>query len=222
MKYFIYLITTACIFSCNQNNGLIINHTYFDSEKTKLKSEGTIDKNTERKEGYWKFYNLKGELVKAGTYKNSQQTGAWEYFRPLRQKGELINGKKEGIWKSFHNDGSISVIANYINDLQEGKCESFYQNGKLSTESYYKNGKLNGPYIIFSQRNGDTSLYATYVDDQRNGLFKNYTNGMPYVIGHWKPDIGFVGEVRHYRNEKLIEIEYKDNNGKTISKKSLY
>ena len=218
MKYFTFLITIACIFSCYQNSNLITNRTYFDSEQTKLKSEGTIDKNTQRKEGHWKFYNRKGELVKAGIYKDDNETGTWEYFSPLRQKGELINGKKNGIWKSFHNDGSISTIANYDNNQQEGKCESFYQNGKLWTESYYINGKLNGPHITFSQRNGDTSLYETYVDNQRNGLFKNYHNGMPYVIGHWKPDIGFVGKVRHYRNKKLIEIEYKDQNGRTISK----
>ena len=222
MKYLIALIIAACTYSCNQNNNLIINQSYFDREQTKIKSEGTIDKDTEQKEGYWKFYNKKGELVRAGTFKNGKETGTWEYFQPLRQKGQLVDGEKEGIWKSFHNDGSIRMVVNYVNGQQEGKCESFYKNGKLSTESYYQNGKLNGPYIIFSQSNGDTSLYATYVDDQRNGILKNYSNGKPYVVGFWKPDIGFVGEVRHYRGEKLVEIQYNDNNGKTLSRESLY
>ena len=222
MKYMMCLLTAGCLISCNQNNDLVKEQTYFDREQTQLKSEGTIDKNTERKEGLWKFYNTKGELVQEGTYKNDQQTGTWEYFIPLHQKGELVDGRKEGIWKSFHNNGRVSSIAQYVNDRQEGKCESFYENGNLGTESYYENGKLNGPYIIFSHKTGDTSLYATYVDDQREGLFKNYSDGKPYVIGYWKQDIGFVGEVRHYRGDKLVEREYKDHNGKTLSKESLY
>ena len=222
MKYFINLLVILCILSCNTNNDLIKSQTYFDKEKTKLESEGDIEKTTQLKEGQWKFYTPKGELAKSGNYKNGKQTGTWEYFLPNKQKGELVDGKKEGLWKSFDKDGNLSSIVNYVNDQKIGKCESYYKDGSLMTESYYKNDKLNGPYIYFNQRNGDTTLYTTYINDQRDGLFKKYADGKPYVVGYWKPNIGFVGEVRHYRNETLVEIEYKDDHGKTISKETFY
>lgn len=220
MKLFPFLIIVFFVLSCNQDTNLAITKTYFDASKTKIKSEGTIDKVTLLKEGIWKTYNRKGELASEGFYKNDQQTGTWKYFHPsakVKSKGKLLDGKKEGIWEHFYDDGSLSFTANYVNDQQDGKCQAFYKNGKLSTDSFYKNGKLNGAHITFSSRNADTTLYLTYVDDKRMGLFKKYHDGKPYVVGYWKPEVGLVGKVSHYRNEKLIKVEYRDNNGKIIS-----
>ena len=220
MKLFLYLMMFFCVLSCHQDTNLEITQTYFDTDKTKIKSEGTIDKITKLKEGIWKNYNRKGELMNEGYYKSDRQTGTWKYFHSstkIKSKGQLLNGKKEGIWEHFYDDGSLSFTANYVNDQQEGKCQAFYKNGKLSTESFYKNGKLNGAHITFSSRNPDTTLYLTYVDNKRMGLFKKYHEGKPYVIGFWKPEVGLVGKVSHYRNEKLIKTEYKDNDGKILS-----
>ncbi|MFK7770828.1 MAG: toxin-antitoxin system YwqK family antitoxin [Saprospiraceae bacterium] len=220
MKFFSYLMIIFCIPSCQQDTNLVVTQTYFDTSKTKIKSEGTIDKVSQLKEGIWKNYNRKGKLVEEGPYKSDQQTGTWKYFHPsgkVKSKGELLNGKKEGIWKHFYDDGDLSFTANYVNNQQDGKCQAFYKNGKLSTESFYKNGKLNGAHITFSSKNPDTTLYLTYVDNIRMGLFKKYHDGKPYVVGYWKPEVGLIGKVYHYRNEKLIKVEYKDNDGKTIS-----
>lgn len=220
MKLFPFLIIIFCFSSCHQDTNSIITKTYFDAGKTKIKSEGTIDKVTQLKEGIWKTYSREGKSINEGFYKNDQQTGTWKYFHPsgnVKSKGELLNGKKEGIWEHFYDDGSLSFTANYVNDQQDGKCQAFYKNGRLSTESFYKNGKLNGAHITFNSRDTDTTLYLTYVDDKKMGLFKKYHEGKPYVVGYWKHEVGLVGKVSHYRNKKLIKIEYKDNNGKIIS-----
>lgn len=71
--------------------------------------------------------------------------------------------------------------------------------------------------LTFNSRDADTSVYWTYVDNERNGLFKKYNDGKPYVVGHWKPKVGLIGKVCHYRNEKLVEIEYRDTDGKILS-----
>ncbi len=161
MKISLYLIIVFCALSCHQDTNLVITKTYFDADKTKIKNEGTIDKLTQLKEGIWKTYNMKGELMSEGPYQGDQQTGTWKYFHPsgkIKSKGQLLNGKKEGIWQNFHVDGSLSFTANYLNDQQDGICQAFYKNGRLSTESFYKNGKLNGAHITFSSRNADTTL----------------------------------------------------------------
>lgn len=216
MKFFTYLIIIFCASSCLQDPNLEKTKTYYDVEKTKIKSEGTIDKVSQLKDGIWKSYNRKGELINEGTYKNDQQTGAWEYFHPS-SKGKLLNGKKEGIWENYYDDSSLSFTANYVNGQQDGKCQSFYKNGRLSVESFYKNGKLNGPHITFTSRNVDTTVYWTFEDNKKNGLFKKYNNGKPYVVGFWKHEVGFVGKVSHYRNGKLIKTEYRDTDGKILS-----
>lgn len=220
MKHFSYLMISICVLSCLQENNLEKIQTYFDAGKTRIKSEGTIDKVSKLKEGVWKTFNKEGKLIREGSFKNNHQTGKWKYFHlsgKVKSEGKLLDGKKEGIWGNFHEDGILSFTANYVNDQKEGKSQAFYKNGRLSTESFYKNDKLNGAHITFRSNNTDTTLYLTYVDNKRMGLFKKYHDGKPYVIGFWKPEIGLVGKVSHYRNEKLVKIEYKDNDGKIIS-----
>ena len=221
MKILLFFIVILSNLACAQESNLVPERTYFDRAQSLLKSEGKIDKTTQKKEGVWKFYNREGELVYTGSYKDDQKTGTWEYFDPFREKGEMLNGKKEGIWKTYRNDGTLSSKAFYVNGLKEGKSESYFPNGSLLTQTNYVGNMLNGPQITY-KKGGDTSLYVTYVNDKRNGLFKNYSSGLPYVIGNWKEGIGFVGEVYHYRNKKLVEVEFKDENGKTVFRESKY
>ena len=71
-----------------------VDRTYFDPEKTQLKSEVFIHNG--KREGVYKSYHDNGQLFQEVNY---------------------INGKREGIYKSYHNNGQLWKEVNYINDV---------------------------------------------------------------------------------------------------------
>jgi antitoxin component YwqK of YwqJK toxin-antitoxin module len=68
-----------------------VDRTYYDTEKTQLKSEVFIYNG--KKEGVYKEYYEDGELLSEVNY---------------------INGKKNGIYNSYYDNGQLSSEINYI------------------------------------------------------------------------------------------------------------
>ena len=77
-----------------ENNYSGIDRTYYEPEKTQLKSEVFI--HNRKKEGVCKEY-----------YKNGQ----------LQEEVNYINGKMNGIYKSYYKNGQLFKKVNYINDV---------------------------------------------------------------------------------------------------------
>ena len=68
-----------------------VDRTYYDPEKTQLKSEVFI--HNRKKEGVYKEYYEDGELLSEVNY---------------------INGEKNGIYNSYYDNGQLSSEINYI------------------------------------------------------------------------------------------------------------
>jgi antitoxin component YwqK of YwqJK toxin-antitoxin module len=93
-----------------ENNYSGVDRTYYDPEKTQLKSEVFI--HMEKREGIYKEY-----------YKNEQ----------LCKKVNYINGKENGIYKSYFKNGQVKEEVNYINGKKMG-----YINHIMIIGKYFK------------------------------------------------------------------------------------
>ena len=77
-----------------ENNYSGIDRTYYDPEKTQLKSEVFI--HNRKKEGVCKEY-----------YKNGQ----------LQEEVNYINDKREGVYKEYYKNGQLDIKVNYLNGV---------------------------------------------------------------------------------------------------------
>jgi len=75
----------------NSDNYSGVDRTYYDAEKTQLKSEVFIHNG--KKEGIYKLYYRNGQLYSEVNY---------------------IDGKENGIYKSYHTNGKLKEEVNYI------------------------------------------------------------------------------------------------------------
>jgi antitoxin component YwqK of YwqJK toxin-antitoxin module len=122
----------------NQKEGKY-SEIYKQNGKTKL--EGNYVKGL--KEGIWKYYNIKGSLVKEETYKNDLLNGpVTEYEQDkIQQIENYLNGEKDGISQKFVGNG-------YLSEKQT------YKKGKLTARhSYYPDGELKSETIIPLDKN---------------------------------------------------------------------
>ncbi|NND94442.1 MAG: toxin-antitoxin system YwqK family antitoxin [Flavobacteriales bacterium] len=197
-------------------------------EDRSLKAEGTyVD---DKKNGLFKSFNEKGELVSVEKYVNgildseAAETTVVdirnEYYSNgvVKSSGSYKEGKKHGVHRDYDEEGNIiaSRIYEYGKEVGsgiigrsgrlEGPWEEKYDNGNIKEEGNYENGLRKGKWTFF------------YPDGKlsQKGSFRK---GKPH--GEWKwyyPD-GSLRRVETYRNgrEDGISIEYSED-GEVMSK----
>jgi uncharacterized protein len=142
---------------------------YFDDES--LKEEGTY--NYGKKDGYFKEYDKKGNLVSIRKFNNDSEI----YDAPELTSYEIRtdyykNGKKkivasykddvpEGVRREYDQQGNITksyifksgiIVGQGIIDesgLKQGPWKEFYESGELYGEGLYKDGKRQESWIFY-------------------------------------------------------------------------
>lgn len=106
MKRTVLLIATAVVCSCGSTYTEVTDlKVYYDTEKTKIKEDGTLINGLE--EGAWNYYSEKGKIIKQGTYKDGLQDGRWYYDMP--------NIDKEIVWQKVEiRKLNFSLPINFI------------------------------------------------------------------------------------------------------------
>ncbi len=102
----------------NNMNG--INYTYYSSGE-KLKEYYKINN---KREGLFKKFNKKGELIYTCNYVNNRKNGEELYYyydnpNILESKANYINGKRNGIYIIYDEDGKILEERFYVDDKVE-------------------------------------------------------------------------------------------------------
>ena len=57
------------------------------------------------------------------------------------KQGKVKDGKKDGLWETYYEDGKLSSNRNYKNGKRDGLWETYYEDGQLSRKFNYKNNK---------------------------------------------------------------------------------
>ncbi|MBI3511666.1 MAG: toxin-antitoxin system YwqK family antitoxin [Bacteroidetes bacterium] len=161
--------------------------TYYESGK--IKSEGNR-KNFEL-DSTWKFYTEQGKLQFEYTYANGKKNGP---LRTYDQNGKIaleetfVNNMKQGPEKTFYPSGRVEKSTPFSEGKEEGVSYEYDTSGTIITITEYHagfvkstdrinrrdaNGLKQGTWKEFFP-NGKIKTESHYVNDKKDGYFKEY------------------------------------------------
>lgn len=161
--------------------------TYYETGT--LRSEG--DRRDQLLEGIWKFYDGNGRLNSTITYMGDRKNGpSMRYDSAGTVKGEenFVDDKREGAAKYYHSNGMLHKEIPFKDGKEEGRGYEYGNDGRIVAFLQYGAGLLRkredinqldamglrqGPWKEFYP-NGKVKWEGVFLDDQRQGLFKEY------------------------------------------------
>ncbi len=183
-------------------------------ENGKLKSEGNR-KNFEL-DSTWKFYNDKEKLILEVTYRNGKKNGMkTSYLDKETIRETFKNDVKEGYTRIYYPSGKIKLEIPFLNGMEQGFAKEYSEEGDIITLIEYKRGfvidrlKINrkdknnwkqGRWFTFYPA-GSIKLEGTYVDDKKNGYFKEYSE-----TGDLLSVSKYVNDVRQEQAEEITKL----------------
>lgn len=154
-----------------------------------------------KKEGVWKKYDDKGNLVYVGQFKNDVPVGEFTYYHTngkIKSKtlfiegphivrttifdqqgnksaeGKFVDQDKDSIWNYYNSKGTLIHTESYKLGVKEGVWRTYSaQTGILLQECSYKNGQLHGKYTTYFT-DGKVSTRIDYMDGKMHGVCESY------------------------------------------------
>jgi len=160
-----------------------------------LKSEG--NRKNHVLDSIWIFYNEESEISEKINYLAGKKSGLLEEFSrgELYSRCEYVDDKIEGKC-SYFKEGYMEKEVPFIQNKEEGKGYAYDYRGNIITFLFYKDG-----FLRRSERMNNTDKLArkqgmwrtffddrsimtegNYVDDEKNGLFKEYNRGGEMIL----------------------------------------
>ncbi|HEY2883162.1 MAG TPA: toxin-antitoxin system YwqK family antitoxin [Pirellulales bacterium] len=151
------------------------------------------------KEGPWRIYGSRGELMEEGSYHRGLKDGAektydsegrvatetnyrdgirngkkitWNGQRKLFE-AEYENGVPIGTLSEWYGDGTPKIVQHYRGGVQDGLEQRWYSGGKKFYEANYVAGKKDGQYTEWHP-NGKPKYATVYKAGQPDGVFKEW------------------------------------------------
>ena len=154
------------------------------------------------KNGIFKYYNRKGDLINLEKYRDDQLVRDSEesvildirntYYSDgkVKSSGGYVDGKKEGIHRIYNEEGDIvsgevykkglitaEGIVDQSGDFQ-GEWELYYENGDVQAKGDFENNLRTGDWIFY-HKNGKVESEGKYVEGLPQGQWKwFYDNGV--------------------------------------------
>ncbi|CAN5394475.1 toxin-antitoxin system YwqK family antitoxin [soil metagenome] len=208
--------------------------TYYQTGK--IKSEG--NRKDFELDSAWKFYSEQGKIAFEYTYRNGKKNGPLKTFD---EKGnvvtseEYVNNMKQGPTENFYASGKLQKIIPFVEGKEQGTGYEYDTSGTIITITEYKagfvknterlnrrdaNGLKQGAWKTFFE-NGKVKTEGHFLDDKKNGYFKEYNEfGNLVTITKWEngqlvknpPELAKIETVITYHNNgRPKEIgNYKD------------
>lgn len=202
------------------------------------------------KHGIWKTFFELGKIHTEGRYVNDLKNG---YFKEYNEKGELISTRKfiRGVEvedaeeltildekKKYYPNGKVKFSGTYRNNIPEGVHRNYDEEGNISSSKLYQNGVLLGEGILDESGlkqgfwkeyypDGTPKSEGEYRDSKRFGEWKFFhRNGQmeqtgKYLAGEkphgkwtWYYESGKILREENYRRglRDGDMIEYSDSN----------
>jgi antitoxin component YwqK of YwqJK toxin-antitoxin module len=186
--------------------------TYYDTGV--LRSEG--NRAGFLLDSLWRFYDPEGRLQSETNYRADKKEGE---ARRFDADGNLMsleiyeNDLREGVSLYYHANGQVHKEIPFVQGKEEGRGLEYAEDGRIVALLHYGAGMLRkredinrvdrmgmrqGPWKEFHP-NGKVKWEVNYVDDRRQGIFKEY-DGLGNLKDMQKYD---AGEVDTEAQEKL-------------------
>ena len=95
--------------------------------------------------GYWKFYDEDGDIIKEYQITDGKGTGLLKFYWKngnLKAEEFMVNGILTGRYISYYHNGRKEYLGEKINGKFEGILWYFNEEGDTLKEILYKNGEL--------------------------------------------------------------------------------
>ncbi len=118
------------------------------------------------------------EYCEIGEFKNDKKEGVWKRYDfkdNLIQMASYSDGLLHGPIVSFYENGSIYTTGYYINDTINGNMSLYFEDGKLNISSNFLNGKKEGFNYLYD-RNRNLKFKKFYLEGKKNGRQYEYDN----------------------------------------------
>lgn len=139
-----------------------------------------------QREGEWKTYNSKGDLIQKENFLNGKRSGAyWRKEDSTEVTGTYAANQKKGTFVTKVNGQVVSEI-NYLFDTLHGKY--FLDTKKKTISGTYDHGKKTGLRVvdsidIYLHRVKDSSYFVNGLRDGRSVI---YYSGVRFSISYWQ------------------------------------
>ena len=163
------LMTTVialALLGCKEHETQVL---YWNNNTDKPKEVFQIDKETGKKDGFYKAYLGDGKTIDVETaYMDGELNGSYkEYYGNgnLKIDATYNKGKKNGLYREFYDDGSLMMKSSYkeglfddtlklIDERKVLRLELFLKEGKLlSAKEFYKDGNIKEECVVKDNMN---------------------------------------------------------------------
>ncbi|HMZ48638.1 MAG TPA: toxin-antitoxin system YwqK family antitoxin, partial [Flavobacteriales bacterium] len=176
------------------SEGHLVNGTpegYWKSwyENGVIKSEG--NRTSSLLDSTWKFYDESGKLTTEIAYAGGKKNGLTRKFGEdgsLVSEEPFVNDVKEGEARTYYPNGALHERSSFKQGVEDGKAYEYATDGRIITIYDHRAGMLRSKETLnrFDEQgwkqgfwreywpNGKPKLEGRYVDDKRQGIFKEY------------------------------------------------
>ncbi len=147
----------------NQKNPGAIEEITLYHDNGRVKASGIV--NNQKRDGVWKFFNVRGIHTKTTTYSNGK------IIKTISKIGEDAPKLREGTAVTYHNNGRIKEEGKYSRGKKNGEWREFDARGKLTKVKIYDKGK-----VVHQQSPGRVKPFVSYHNNGRikeKGMKKN-------------------------------------------------
>ncbi|PXY42757.1 hypothetical protein DMB65_01675 [Flavobacterium cheongpyeongense] len=164
--------------------------------------------------------NFDGSFKIKGAFEKGKRTGEWNYLyssgiTSLNQF--YLNGKANGISTNYYLNGDLSSKYNYINDTISGRYET-YDGNKVNQIYNYEKGEQNGPFQTFYPDGKVSTEGFMVADNVAYDKFIYSQSGNVSMIEHYINNYLVNRKTFDAKGKLENEIDYKNKNEKfTVS-----
>lgn len=191
--------------------------TYYETGT--LRSEG--NRHQFLLDSLWRFYAPDGTLQSEINYREDKKQGPsrkYDTAGTLMSEEPFVDDLREGMARYYHANGKVHKEVPFKAGKEEGRGYEYAEDGRVTSLLVYGAGMLRrredinkvdrqglkqGPWKEFYP-NGKVKWEGTFVDDKRQGVFKEYDN-----LGNLKELAKFDGGTVDTTGQDKLTVEIK-------------
>jgi antitoxin component YwqK of YwqJK toxin-antitoxin module len=163
------------------------------------------------KDGYNKLYYGNNILSSEGMIRNGKPDGKWISYHingKIKSEGNRRNFELDSVWKFYDEQGFLTEEINYLDGKRSGyhtKYQIINQNNvKIPVPLFkelYLNNQKQGLSTYYNNK-GETERIVRYKDGKKQGLTREFINGIVQVFG------GNIMIMTILRSSRTIKMVY--------------
>jgi antitoxin component YwqK of YwqJK toxin-antitoxin module len=156
------------------------------------------------KDGYNKIYYGNNQISSEGMIRDGKPDGRWISYHPngkMKSDGFRRNFQLDSVWKFYDEQGLINDEISYLDGKRSGyhiKYQTITRAGTPETIPLFKELYLNNVrqgLSVYYNNKGETDRIVRYKDGKKQGLTREFINGIVQVV-------------YKYHNDFLIDREF--------------